>query len=167
MTKNIFHFIIHHHPAASSSRIVRNPRDHRNGITMLQKIQQEPQLFAAVGLLSLALLMGVYMSMAFRIFVIFKSKEDAKKMLDGREFKNASAVQLNNAEWAPFHIACHFFLYSNKAGSMTSAVLSMGSCFFFVAFKAFLFPGKPAAVTASARYVALAMLIFEVASVVV
>jgi hypothetical protein len=132
---------------------------------MLDKIQQEPHLAAGMGLLILAFLMGFYMSMGFRLQLISMKREDAKKMLDGKDFKTAHSVQLNNAEWAPFYIICHFFLYSQKTGSPLLAAISFGSCFFFVAFKAFLFPGKPAPVTATVRYLSLGWLIYEVASV--
>jgi len=51
----------------------------------------------------------------------------------------------------------------NNAGSVLSAVMSSVSCFSFVAFKAFVAPGRPAPISATVRYMALAYLTCEVA----
>ena len=121
------------------------------------------QLAAAVALLAFAWLMGCYMSLAFRLFTAFGGKDKAKAVLDSKSFKVSHVVQLNNAEWAPFFIVCLLYLHVAKAGSRYSAALSVFSCVWFVMLKAFIFPGKPAAITATVRYLALGWLILEVA----
>ena len=118
---------------------------------------------AAVALLVLSLSMGVYMSLAFRIFAAFGGKEKAKTVLESKSFKATHAAQLNNAEWAPIFIICHLYLHLKGAGSRYSAGASVAGCSAFIACKAFLFQGKPAPVAATLRYVALLWLIIEVA----
>lgn len=121
------------------------------------------QLLCAVVLLCLSLFMGLYMSLAFRVYCLFTPKEEFKTLLEGRDFKIVSSVQLNNAEWAPLYIVCLLYLHSIGAGSRYAAYLSMVSCVSFVVSKGFLFRGKPAPICASLRYIALLWLIVEVA----
>ena len=122
-------------------------------------------LGAAISLLTLAWGMGLYMSSAFRLQILIeKDKEAKKKLLESQELKIVSNVQLNNAEWAPCYVICHLYPHSHYSGSLLSAILSMISCWMFVVFNAFLFPGKPAIITAICRCFVLALLIYEVAS---
>lgn len=131
---------------------------------MMNALSKSPHLWAAVALLIHVILMGLYMSVAFRLqTVLAKNKEEVKKILDGKSCKVAANVQLNNAEWAPFFIVCHLFLHIKGVGSEMSACLSVVTCVCFTLFKCFMFPGKPAPVTASLRYIALAYLVYEVA----
>jgi hypothetical protein len=131
---------------------------------MLETISRAPHLWAAIALLVHVILMGLYMSVAFRLkTVLAKNKDEVKQILEGRSFKIVSNVQLNNSEWAPFFVACHFFLHTNSAGSAMSAILSVATCTSFTLFKAFIFPGKPAPVTATLRYLSLAYLVYEIA----
>ena len=120
------------------------------------------QLLCALILLSLSLIMGLTMSLAFRVRMIFKKKDEIKQMLESREFKTVSSVQLNNAEWAPLFIICLLYLHLTGCGSRYAAYLSVFSCASFVVSKAILFRGKPAPMCASLRYVALLWLIVEV-----
>jgi hypothetical protein len=65
---------------------------------MLATIQTSPHLVAGVFLVSESLAMGLYMSFAFRLKALTGKRDDVKAMLDGKAFKVAHSVQLNNAE---------------------------------------------------------------------
>ena len=134
---------------------------------MIEGIFKSPQLWAGLALLAQALFMGIYMSVVFRVKVLTKDREAIKKMMEGKAFKIAHSVQMNNSEWSPYFIICHFFLHLNRAGSLSSALLSVGSSVCFVLFKAFVFPGKPAPVSATVRYLSLFYLILVCSNVAV
>jgi hypothetical protein len=118
-------------------------------------------LYTAVALLGLQLVTGLMMSIRFRLGVISMPKDKYKELLDGKDFKVASATQLNNAEWTPSLVAGLLYLHSQGTGSnLLSLMVSFGS-FGYVFWKLYT-NGKPTPISASMRYMAFALMIYEI-----
>lgn len=118
-------------------------------------------LYTALALLVLQLGSGLMMSIRYRLVVMFMSKDKFKELLAGKDYKVASATQLNNAEWTPSMVAGLFYLHSQGAGSnLLSLLIGFGS-FGYVFWKLYT-NGKPTPVSAGMRYTAFALMIYEI-----
>ena len=107
-----------------------------------------------------ALALGIYMSMRFRISFMWLGKEKYKVVLDGKAYKVAHGAQLNNTEWTPYFVVALLYLHTQGAGHAYMAYGSLLSCVSYTASK-LLFGGKPAPLSASARYISMAALTYE------
>ena len=120
-----------------------------------------PQLTCAVAHVAHVLLFGVYISLAYRVRAIVMSKDSFKALLDSKAFKIAHATQINNTEWSPYFVVLLLYLHVQGAGSTYAAYGSVLACVAYSAGK-LLFVGKPAPLSAGARYIILAALAHEV-----
>ena len=120
-----------------------------------------PQLLCACLHLGHSLALGVYMSLAFRVHVLLVGKDAFKALLDGKAFKVAHAAQLNNTEWTPYYVVALLYLHTQGAGQAWVAYLSILGCVSYTASKIGL-GGKPAPLSATARYLTMAALTWEV-----
>ena len=109
-----------------------------------------------------ALALGLMMSVGYRVKVLWLPRADFKAMIDSKSFKIASAVQLNVTEWSPYFVAALLYLHTQGAGSNLVAWGSVLSSLAFSVSKLVVFHGKPAPLSSTARYLALAALIVEV-----
>ena len=122
---------------------------------------KSPALVCAVAHMIHALLFGLYLSLGFRIQILWIGKEKFKAMLDSKEFKVAHGTQMNNTEWTPYFVAALLYLHAQGAGSTYTAYGSLVSCFCYSSLK-LLTVGRPTPICAGTRYVMLAALIYEV-----
>ena len=109
-----------------------------------------------------ALALGLMMSVGYRVKVLWLPRADFKAMIDSKSFKIASAVQLNVNEWTPYFVAALLYLHTQGAGSNIVAWGAVFGSLAFSASKLVVFHGKPAPLSSTARYLALAALIVEV-----
>ena len=109
-----------------------------------------------------ALALGLMMSIGYRVKVLWLPRDDFKALLGSKSFKIASAVQLNVNEWSPYFVAALLYLHTQGAGSNLVAWGSVVTSLAFSVSKLVVFHGKPAPLSSTARYLALAALIVEV-----
>ena len=109
-----------------------------------------------------ALALGLMMSVGYRVKVLWLPRDDFKALLGSKSFKVASAVQLNGNEGSPYFVAGLLYLHTSGAGSNLVAYGSVVTSLAFSVSKLVVFHGKPAPLSSTARYLALAALIVEV-----
>ena len=109
-----------------------------------------------------ALALGLMMSVGYRVKVLWLPRDDFKALLGSKSFKVASAVQLNVNEWSPYFVAALLYLHTQGAGSNLVAYGSVVTSLSFSVSKLVVFHGKPAPLSSTVRYLALAALIVEV-----
>ena len=107
--------------------------------SIVSTISANPSLWTGITLLTQQLLMGKYLSLNYRLRTVNMEKDQAKALLDSKEFKIAHATQLNNAEWTPSFVVGMLFLHSvGKGNNMLLAGSVAGSCINYCFWKIYL-----------------------------
>lgn len=117
---------------------------------------------AAVIVLANALISKVFMTVAFRFKLIKTKGKDAKRdIIEGAEYKNAHAAQLNDAEYSPLFVATLLYLHSKGISAPLASTLAAFGCVWYLWAKIYLpFPSQ--ALGAAFRYISLGLICLEI-----
>jgi len=100
------------------------------------------------------------MTFAWRFKVVLADKKGKKDIIDGGEFKNCHAAQLNDAEYAPIFIGVLLFLHSKQIEAPVTSTLAAVGCISYLWGKIYLpFPAQVPGATM--RYLSLGFLTHE------